>query len=425
MKRTVLLLMAAVIAVTVPLSALAGPKDPIVDEAFKRFAAAQDLEFQKRLMAVFPEGFGFVVTGPMDPSFRFDTEVDYLYHMPRIICATADECMAAAVRLQSHKDLNPVSAGVSWMQAGRNRGLCGFVLTVSFAGKEKNALVLSHQQNRWLIWLRQITFLSTEHISHHALQQYSARVLEYLSGLDGRSGRAEEAKPPSATQAGLPGDFDLFRDRPDYVIKGYDKYKNYLESHADIETYFADGILAFVPTDSLLGVLKDNAPETAWPNKEYPLIQHEYKKFFDRRGDVSVMKRLSVGALNTLQPGEYFYAVGLNGTIRFSREIPRDEIDRLESETGRKVPRANHAFLFPGEPVLTAGAFFVEYTDRRGKGIVKVNTHSGHYFYSNVSRSIRKDIAVRSDSYLLTIGHFFRALDREGIMYDGILISKM
>jgi hypothetical protein len=425
MKKTVLLLMAAVIAAIVPLSVCAGPKDPIVDEAFERFAAAQDQEFQVRLRSIFPEGFGFVVTGPMDPSFRFDTEVDYIYHFPRIICATADECMTAAVRLESHKELNPVTTGVSWMQAGRNRGLCGFVLTLSIAGEEKKALVLTHQQNRWLIWLRQISFLSTEHISHHALQQYSEQVVEYMSGMDGRSGPGKEAKPPVATGAGLPAVFDLLPDPPNYVINGYDKYKSYLHSHADIETYFADGILAFVPTDSLLVVLKDNAPETAWPNKEEPLIQHEYKKFFDRSGDVAVMKRLTAGVLNTLQPGEYFYAVGLNGTIRFSREIPREEIERLESETGREVPRANHAFLFPGEPVLTAGAFFVDYTDSRGKGIVKVNTHSGHYFYSNVSRSIRKDIAVRSDEYLLTIGHFFRALDREGITYEEILISKM
>ena len=44
---------------------------------------------------------------------------------------------------------------------------------------------------------------------------------------------------------------------------------------------------------------------------------------------------------------------------RFAFEKPREEVERIEQETGRKVPRANHAFLFPGEPVLTAGAFFV------------------------------------------------------------------
>jgi hypothetical protein len=422
MKKIVLLFIAAVVAVVVPLSPAAGPKDPIADEAYGTLIDAQDPEFQLRLRGVFPEGFGFVVTGPMDPLFRFDTEIDSLFHLPRVICATADECMSAAVRLEGNRDLSPATTAVNWMQSGRNRGLCGFVLTVQVGGIGKSALVLSYQQNRWLIWLRQAALLSTDHISQHALQQYSDRVVEYLSGLDG-GGRQPE--PPAATASGLPEHFDLLPPRPDYVIKGYDKYKRYLKKHSDIETFFADGILAFVPTDSLLGVLKDDAPQAAWPNKEEPLIQHEFHEFFDRNGDVGVIKTLTAGVMESLQPGEYFYAVGLNGTIRFSREIPREEIERLEAESGGKVARANHAFLFPGEPVLTAGAFFVEYASDRGKRIVEVNTHSGHYFYSNVSRSIRKDISVRSDRYLLTIGHFFRALDRIGVEYDGVLISKM
>jgi hypothetical protein len=113
----------------------------------------------------------------------------------------------------------------------------------------------------------------------------------------------------------------------------------------------------------------------------------------------------------------------MNGTVRFGRELLREEVKRLEKETGRKVARANHAFLFPGEPVLTAGAFFIARDSL--PHLVEVNGQSGHYFYSNVTPTIREDIAVRSNSYLLTLGHFFRALDRLGIPYDGILIRKL
>jgi hypothetical protein len=407
------------------LGAEAGPKDASVDHAFTAYVEAQDVECLNRLRALFPEGFGFVVAGPMDPAFRFDTEIDSLFHIPRVLCATADECVSAAVRLEGHGELEPASTGVRWMRSERNRGVCGFVVTLRAGRTKKSVLVLSYQQNRWLIWLKRVSTLSTEHISHYALQQYSDSVIGYLSSLDGTGGRSGGGDPPKATAAGLPEDFDLFSPRPRYVIEGYENYKNYLYRHADIETFFADGILAFVPTDSLLGVLKEDAPAAAWPNREAPLIQYEFRTFFERGGDVGSMKTLSAGVLETLEPGEYLFAVGLNGRIRFAREIPREEVDRIESSTGRKVPRTNHAFLFPGEPVLTAGAFFVDYTGTRGKRIVKVNAHSGHYFYSNVSRSIRKDISVRSDSYLLTVGHFFRALDREGIEYDGILVSKM
>jgi hypothetical protein len=127
--------------------------------------------------------------------------------------------------------------------------------------------------------------------------------------------------------------------------------------------------------------------------------------------------------LSGLAEGEYFYAVGLNGKIRFALEMPREQVQRIEEETGRRLPRANHAFLFPGEPVLTAGAFFVERSPEAR--IAAVNTQSGHYFYSNVSPTVREDISVRSDRYLLTVGHFFKALDREGICHEGVLVSKM
>jgi len=101
----------------------------------------------------------------------------------------------------------------------------------------------------------------------------------------------------------------------------------------------------------------------------------------------------------------------------------REEVERIETETGKKVPRANHGFLFPGEPILTAGAFFIE--AKPAPRITHVNAQSGHYFYSNVSETIREDIAVHSDEYLLTLGHFFRALDHLGIPYDSVLVSKM
>ena len=75
------------------------------------------------------------------------------------------------------------------------------------------------------------------------------------------------------------------------------------------------------------------------------------------------------------------------------------------------------------EAVLSAGAFFID--DVTEPKLVKVNAQSGHYFYSNIQETIREDIAKRSDYYLLTLDHFFKALDRIGIVYDDILISKM
>jgi hypothetical protein len=136
------------------------------------------------------------------------------------------------------------------------------------------------------------------------------------------------------------------------------------------------------------------------------------------------MQSLTTAGFDTLQPGEYFFAVGLSGKIRFGYEMLREEVERIETETGRKLPRANHSFLFPGEPIMTAGAFFIR--RRNGKPYIDhINAQSGHYFYSNVSPTIRDDIAERSDHYLLTLGHFFAALDRLNIPHASVLIWKL
>ena len=147
------------------------------------------------------------------------------------------------------------------------------------------------------------------------------------------------------------------------------------------------------------------------------------KKYSERGGDLSRLRTLTREAFDTLSNGEYFFAVALSGKVRFGKELLREEVDRIERETGQKVPRANHATLLPGEPVLTAGAFFI---DVRGDNrLAEINAQSGHYFYSNIQPTIKEDISVRSDKYFLTLGHFLKALERLGISCDGVLLSKL
>ncbi|HEX2897335.1 MAG TPA: hypothetical protein VHP63_04715, partial [candidate division Zixibacteria bacterium] len=134
------------------------------------------------------------------------------------------------------------------------------------------------------------------------------------------------------------------------------------------------------------------------------------------------LRTLTKAIFDSLQPGEYFFGVGVNGSIRFGRELTREEVAKIE-QTGQKPARANHAFLFPGEPLLTAGAFFIN-CEEPGK-LDRVNTQSGHYFYSNITSTIKEDIAERSDSYFLSIGHFFTTLDSLGIQYSDVVVSKL
>jgi hypothetical protein len=436
MKRAAVPLVAAVLAVLVAASAPTGSKDPVTGDAYDRLIAAQDTALQRQLARMLPEIAGYVVAGPLDPGFHTGTDTDVVFHVPRVICATGEVAGHPIDRLFKPPSFTQVSR-VELTDLFGGIGLAGSMIRAKRNGRDMTVAVLTQQSNRWLIWWRRVRQLPEADGWRESLAPYAAALAVYLDSVDAAvpspvpstssvaflPGDRPQPIPPVSTAYGLPEAADLFPPRPDYVIQGYQNYKDFLHEHADIETWFADGILAFVPTDSLLEVLMRDAPRVAWPNKEAPLLQHEFKKYFERAGNLYELSTLTAKTLSKLKPGEYFYAVGLNGKIRFAFETPREEVERIEREMGRKVPRANHAFLFPGEPILTAGAFFVELDpDPR---MVEVNTHSGHYFYSNVTKTIRDDIAHRSDEYLLTIGHFLDALDREGISYEGILISKM
>jgi hypothetical protein len=430
MERRVVPLTAVVVAVLVAVSAQAGPKDPIAGEAFDRLVESQNTALQDWLETRFSGIEGYAVTGPLDPGFDPGTKADTLYTVPRVLCAGRERFHRAVLTLQTV----PNSSRSPNLDAFGITGLPGTLVNVDWGGGDATVLVTTYQSLRWLIWWRRVQTTTGAQGSAQDLRRYASTVAAYLASDGGiapqapadssRAGDSEpDVVPPAAVDYGLPEWADLYPPKPAYVIEGYENYKDYLRAHSDVETWFADGVLAFVPSDSLLQVLERDAPDTAWPNKEAPLLQYEFANYFQRHGLLDEITTLTREVLSGLAEGEYFYAVGLNGKIRFALEMPREQVQRIEEETGRRLPRANHAFLFPGEPVLTAGAFFVERSPEAR--IAAVNTQSGHYFYSNVSPTVREDISVRSDRYLLTVGHFFKALDREGICHEGVLVSKM
>jgi hypothetical protein len=400
-------------------SVLADRNDPITGARFDSLIAAQNVEVQKELEKVFPESEGFFITGPLNSSDFFD-EI-------RIICPNIESFKIYAQKsseLGKPMILYFPDLDYDHMWKVQYRRFDYNVEEGIFNTSEQNPhgriSLLTIQSVIYQLWINGIDYEFLNNLPTDSIFLYPNAVWEYLYNLDTGTTYID---PPKALDYNLPEEFDLYAPSPDYVIDGYQNYKDFLYSHAEIKTEFVSGITAFIPIDETLQSMKDNAPKAAFPNKEWPKLQEEYKKFFERGGDIRVMQTLTAEGFDTLQSGEYFFAVGLSGKVRFGRELLREEVDRIEKETGKKVPRANHAFLFPGEPILTAGAFFI---DEHGENkLIKVNAQSGHYFYSNVSETIREDIAERSDYYLSTLGHFFKALDRLGISYENILISKL
>lgn len=415
MKRLSRPIIFIIVLLILPLSILAGAKDPISGEDFDALLAAQLLDVQHELEKIFPEAEGFFVTGPLDPFCQpFDTTnltVENLYESCtglRVLCAD----LSVFSKIDSIIDISlSLTPCLNYENAN--------VLSVKFKNGIKDVIVRlsTIHDTRALIWKKSADNAGIKDTNFTA---YSSAVWDYLKEIE--EGHLQAACP-RAIEYGLAEEIDFYAPPPDYVIQGYQNYKDFLKDHAAISTDFAKGVLAFVASDSLLNIIKQRAPREAYPNKEAPMLQDEFKKFFERGGSLRVINTLSKEGFDTLQTGEYFFAVGLSGKIRFGRELLREEVDRIEKETGLKVPRANHAFLFPGEPILTAGAFFIKMENNRPR-ISEVNAQSGHYFYSNVSSTIREDVIEKSDYYLFTLGHFLTSLDSLGIPYNNILIGK-
>lgn len=416
-RRAVLTVLTAVILVS---PAQAGRNDPVTGENLDYWINQQHPALQAKLMALLPESDGYFVTGPQnDPAMSDDTAK---IEAPLRILSTGIAPLAdiiETIRADSTLEIDIDNGhNGTWERPLVDRLSTGKVITFTVthrSGEKAFVRFSAWQQMRLCLWLAaRPTPLPSK------MEWYARELSDHLWEVN--RGKLD-ADPPGVSEYNLADSVGFYAEPPDYVIEGYDNYMNFLHGHTAIYTEFARGVTAFTPSDSLLEAFKANAPDEAYPNKEWPMLQREFRKFFERGGDPAVMQTLTRGGFDTLQAGEYFFAVGLTGKIRFGRELLRSEVQRLEEETGRKVPRANHAFLFPGELVLTAGAFFVE-DGETGPRLRRVTAQSGHYFYSNLQETIREDIAVRSNRYLLTLGHLFVSLDSLGIPYHDVLISK-
>jgi len=398
----------------------ASPKDPVEGVSFDNYIKLQYTDLQNSLRIIFPENKGFIVTGPLDPNVT-NPELALFYATVRIVCPNLETLLGATELLEVSPEFSVrnVKSFIEYALPDSLPGYRGSI--VSFAYHQKNYFVQIQtiNQQRFLIWAKSKFSDKAKSGENVSLKRYAAAVSDYLYQIDRNN---LEASEPKAGAFELLNDFDLYAKAPDYVIQGYQNYKDYLYAHASVTTDFASRILGFIPTAESFDLLKSQAPRKGYPNKEAALLQEEFRKYLQRGGTMNSLRTLTKEIFDTLGTGEYFFAVGLNGNIRFGRELTREEVAQTE-KTGAKPARANHAFLFTGEPILTAGAFFIG-CEEKGK-LTKVSTQSGHYFYSNITSTIKEDIAERSNSYFLTIGHFFTTLDSLGIVYSDVVVTKL
>ena len=399
----------------------AGLNDPISGAKFDSLIAAQQLELQRSLERALPDTVGYFVTGPLDPFVATWANMsDRLYRSVRVVAPTIQLCDSALKTIYNDTAFNIV--GNVFPTTRADGSPWGEVLKTVWRHDTVYVRITDYHTMRADIWAKEKIYSGfSPEIDDNQVGWFALGMYGYMKQIAAGNMDAIEPKP-SGYQ--LPDDMALYADPPAYVIPGYQNYKDSLTKYSLLNLDFAPGVDVFEPSDSVLAVIKQSAPARAFPNKEYPMFAFECREFFERGGDMRMINTLTRKGFDTLSPGEYFFAVGVTGKVRFGRELPREEVKRIETQTGKKVPRLNHAFLFPGEYILTAGAFFID--DENGSPqLAKINAQSGHYFYSNVSETILEDLAVHSDEYFLTLGHFLKALDSLGISYDRVRLSKL
>jgi hypothetical protein len=442
MKRTIINVI-ALVALCVGLAS-AGPNDPIVGEELASMVSLRGIsEMGPALQAhvPLPDSSGYTLLTLHRVASATNKLAFAQERIAQIICSDIEHLLKAvqAVKVAWVPPFNEPYAERT-PRAPRFDDVhvhleCNDLISLPIRGiycdphvryMHQKVLITTVHQTRFVIWY-DMWYPEYTADTVATFSSYALAVSDYLYSLD--TGWME-APAPKAVDYSLPDSLDFYAPPPDYVIDGYDNYLNFLNAHDTIRADFAYGLTEFTPSDSLWEAMIETAPRAAWPNKEWPVLQHEYREFFERGGDVRCMQTLTREGFDTLSAGEYFFAVSIAGKIRFGREVSRSDVQRIVAQTGQKIPRANHAFLFPGEPVLTAGAFFIEDTSSSNDStkdhrLSHINAHSGHYFYSNLSETIREDIAVRSDEYLLTLGHFFKMLDSLGIPHESVVVSKL
>jgi len=243
-----------------PASAAHAQISPIQGEDYEHWHAAQDVELQRFLMQRTPEDAGFFVTGPLHPVAT--AEAGDMTAVVRIVCPDLESLHALAAALDSEPSVSSrLESDVAW-------------LNVSVGEREAAAMLLTVARLRWLIWHSEILESRAEHRDESARKAqaaYATAVAGYLNS----TSLDEPSDAPVAADYGVDPSLDFYAPPPDYVIQGYANYKGFLREHADISTDFAHGILAFIPTDSLLGAFRANAPQMAFPNKEQAALQQQ------------------------------------------------------------------------------------------------------------------------------------------------------
>jgi hypothetical protein len=393
---------------------------------------SEELYIIQSLERVFPESMGFRVHAPMEPVGGTCGDMSRLVAAFRVIVPEDVTVTEAAYRLSTGG-----SPFIRYIEIEQQTGFLP-VLPVGYSGVPVTAKLdkkvfdvhfLTVNMDRWLIWARTCYFPILKSDRDTPMQEYAAEVSQYLRRTDFGDKKLPVLK---ASAVGASEKADLFGDyKPgDRVIS---EYQELVASNMEMDIGPAQGVIGFTAGSRAVEWLVDHRGNALYDSEKQGELQRAFYDFVMDGRDFQEIKALTAEALAGLEPGWYFYAVDRYQRVRFCpmSASPQDGADRYWGE--RLKPY--ECLLFPGQAVLASGEFEIA---REGQvlgaslsgawapthRISSVNAFSSYYFYSPDDRNLNKSIEGKSDDYVQTVGHLFKALEDMGVEAEGVLVSK-
>lgn len=360
----------------------------------------EDRSLTRFITGILPDSTYFCIAGALDPTRKGTSETALLFQTVRVVCPDLAAMQQAVRALKDCKEIRikKLRHDLEKARSSDPAGYRGMTVRFVWQDKQRNIQLLTFQQLRWLLWAS--TALPNDPKAEtKASRSYAIAVSDYLDAVDRG---ASPTKVPYAIDFGLPQWLDLYQPLNDEIA--------FTDTVAEVTTSFAHGITAFAPTDSMLAEFKLLVSNETFFESDPSMFQWQCREFFSSGKALTNIETLSPESFQRLEAGDYAFAVGIDGTVRFTRIT--------EPNAGRwsQLP---HTLLFCNQEVLTSGNFVIEHDSEVRFSRVNIRSHTllGNLATQTEPRQL-------SDQHLTTLGHFFQALDRLGISYHGIMISK-
>lgn len=393
---------------------------------------SEELNVIRSLERIFPESLGFKVHAPLEPVGGTCKDMTRLVRAFRVIVPGNVTVSEASQKLTlgdspfiRHIEIKTDTGFLPILPVG----YAGFPVTVKLSNKVFDVHFLTVNMDRWLIWARTSYFPVWKGDGDMPMQEYAAEVSQYLRRTD-----FGDNKPPvlKAAAVGAPEKSDLFGDyKPGE--RDISKFQELVAANLEMDIKPAEGVISITAGSGAVDWLVDHRGEATFSYENQGKLQRVFYDFVMDGRDFQELRALTPEVLEGIEPGWYFYAVDEYGRVRFGPmgAKPQDGADKFWSE--RLKPY--ECLLFPGQPVLASGEFEIA-----GEGhvlqasltgvpapkhrISAINAFSSFYFYPPEDKNLKKRLQNKSDDYVQTVGHLFKALSDMGVKAEGVRVSK-